>query len=182
MKMYIPKLGDQIKLSQPWSFNLHHEGRNESLGKVLGVFGPFGEEQNITKWVKYETPIEFTDNYLDFLGKNRKHTYTKTGENQVVGREKSQQWKDFISPSYGGRYNPSGFSKVVLPEGSELIIDRIFIRQGSESFDSVTFYVSTIPGVENAKRKKGPFGKKPSIARFWAKLDDVNQMHFETIE
>lgn len=54
----------------------------------------------------------------------------------------------------------------VIPEKTVLTIDRIYIRKGQQEFDSVSF---TIP-------KCKAFPKR---TRFWAKLDDVNNIHFE---
>ena len=31
MRMYIPQIGDVIKLMEDWEFNLHHENRNKDL-------------------------------------------------------------------------------------------------------------------------------------------------------
>ena len=36
MKMYIPRLGDQIRLTKAWDFALYNESRNMSLLEVLG--------------------------------------------------------------------------------------------------------------------------------------------------
>lgn len=58
-----------------------------------------------------------------------------------------------------------------LPVGTQLSIDRIYIRKGGEEFDSVTFNIvkGTMPNFKSGK------------ARFWAKLDDVNTMEFEPV-
>jgi hypothetical protein len=52
---------------------------------------------------------------------------------------------------------------MTLEKGWTLTIDRIYIRRGAESFNSVTF-------------KTSYNGKK---VRFWAKLKDVNNMVIE---
>lgn len=54
--------------------------------------------------------------------------------------------------------------KVSLPTGTELVIDRIYIRQGAGEFDSVTFVIKDCP-------KQKLIGQ-----RFWAHLTDVNQI------
>ncbi len=56
-------------------------------------------------------------------------------------------------------------TEVTLPSGTELIVDRIYIRKGKGKFDSITF-----------RLKKT--GKKAKVwGRFWAKLGDVNRVH-----
>jgi hypothetical protein len=36
MILYIPELGDQLKLTKEWAFNLHAEDRNRTLGTING--------------------------------------------------------------------------------------------------------------------------------------------------
>lgn len=62
---------------------------------------------------------------------------------------------------YGCKIENTGVV-VTIPAGVVLKINRIYIRQGAEDFDSVTFNC--------AKNKKFPNG------RFWLKLEDVNKM------
>ena len=63
---------------------------------------------------------------------------------------------------------------VTLPIDSELKVDRIYIRKGQGGFDSVSFWLTSTPHPLLSKVK----GKK----RFWAKLDDVNNMEVKDIE
>ena len=61
----------------------------------------------------------------------------------------------------------SGSQTVVIPAGTKLTVDRIYIRKGGGGFDSVTFRI-----------KKGSWagGDKKKYGRFWAKLFDVNRI------
>lgn len=78
-----------------------------------------------------------------------------------------------VDPSYTGRgygtsgvYGPERCNKswvATLPEGLELKVDRIYIRNGRSDFNSVTFRCSL-----NGKS-----------VRFWAKLNDVNRIIME---
>jgi hypothetical protein len=73
--------------------------------------------------------------------------------------------------AYPNRFR-SGFQTVhslTLQAGTELRISRVFIRKGSEDYDSVTFY----GGVCHL----GVIHK----VRFWAKLEDVNKIEYEVI-
>lgn len=58
--------------------------------------------------------------------------------------------------------------EVSLPKGTILIVDRIYIRQQAEEYDSVTFRLKSCPG-------------KSGKARFWAKLADVNNMNVKVL-
>jgi hypothetical protein len=61
------------------------------------------------------------------------------------------------------RLNVNPKTTHILPEGTILKIDRIYIRAGQEDFSSITFRI--------------PLQK----IRFWAKLKDVNQIKYEKI-
>ena len=56
---------------------------------------------------------------------------------------------------------------VTLPAGTKLKVSRIYIRNGVQDYNSVTFWA------EN----KELFGKKKP--RFWVKLPEVNNIHFK---
>lgn len=68
-------------------------------------------------------------------------------------------------------YRSDGSSVMVtFPKGTVLTIDRIYIRKGKGEWDSVTFNMPKQP-------KVAPFN-----GRFWAKLEDVNEIKFERVE
>ena len=70
-------------------------------------------------------------------------------------------------------YRPTAID-AELPQGAELIIDRYYIKQGMDDFDSVSF---RIVGAK-ASAKSYSFSTKATTrqVRFWAKLEDVNKM------
>lgn len=64
-----------------------------------------------------------------------------------------------------------------IPKGTVLTVDRIYIRSGNHEFSSLSFRINRTKG--KAKQQvDNPFGVG---LRFWAKLDDVNQIEF-TVE
>lgn len=78
-------------------------------------------------------------------------------------------WREY--PTHGPPWGdptlgPPREAKVALPKGTVLRIDRIYIRKGSEEFDSVTFFCN--PSM------RGPAAKTSLKGRFWAKLVEVN--------
>jgi hypothetical protein len=115
MKLFIPKLGTVIRLTEPWTFGLHYEHRNRRL------------------WDMMFAPPEMQPHPNRF------------------------------------RFGFQDVRLLTLVDGTELKISRVFIRQGSEDYDSVTFY----GGVHHM----GVIHK----ARFWAKLDDVNKIEYEVV-
>lgn len=153
MKLYIPSVGDEIKLTAPWEPMIHDESRNSTI--------------------------------LEFF--------------QVPGFD-PQKWNNNLPPT-----------KVLIPAGEILKIDRIYIRKGKDDFDSVTFLWKGKRTKAYSETKTGRrlvsvqpdrttlqslfSGRSPAPAkyedysyvdktparpvRFWAKLDDVNTIEFE---
>lgn len=53
-----------------------------------------------------------------------------------------------------------------LPEGTVLTVARIYVRQGLDEFNSITFRIG----------KKSPLGKLFDGKRFWVRLQDANNI------
>ena len=64
-----------------------------------------------------------------------------------------------------------------LPAGTVLIIDRYYIRQGLDGFDSVSFRMEGANASAPLYHGIGSQAKRQ--VRFWAKLEDVNTMRVE---
>lgn len=63
------------------------------------------------------------------------------------------------------------FIKFILPKKTILQCDRVFIRNNSDEFNSLTWRIV-----------KHPYNPKFAKQRFWAKLNDVNMIEFEHYE
>ena len=131
MKMFVPTIGSKICLTQPWTFGVWGEKRNNSLGLALGI---------ATKNPPYRWNV---------IWKGQTSWYTP----------------DVL------------IDNCTLPVGTVLTIDRIYIRKGKgmSDFDSMSFRIKpnkTLTFVGTTI----PIGKG---IRFWAKLDDCNQIEFE---
>ena len=137
MKLYIPEIGNQLRLTVDWTFDLYNEYRNATL-------------------------------------------LEKIGDSRDAG---------WYQRNIGG-------SPCTIPAGAVLKVDRIYIRKGISEYSSITFcWVGerTEPKVEkHTETHYDSFGK-PSLVpyihkiprkpvRFWAKLDDVNNIEFEKIK
>jgi hypothetical protein len=112
IRLTVPWIGAQIRLTEPWEFNLFSEGRNTSLWSLA-----------------IKKPFSWTD-------------------------DKSE--------------------KITLPENTLLGVDRIYIRKGAVSYDSLTFILK-----ETTDPRFSPEAKKAAgvrMIRFWAKLYDVNRI------
>jgi len=103
----------------------------------------------------------------------------------------------FLAPSWGRTDPPV---PVVIPAGTILVIDRVYIRKGQSDFSSITFRwkgasnpsymktcddysvlvargTATTPTIYGTRQVKVP---KEQI-RFWAKLEDVNRIEYEKV-
>lgn len=125
MKLYIPSVGDELKLLADWEPTIQDESRNSTIFE-----------------------------YLEIPGFDPK------------------RWNNDMPPT-----------KILIPAGEILKIDRIYIRKGKDDFDSVTFLWKnrrTNPRIEHYHN--GQEYRVPRQAvRFWAKLNDVNTIEFEPV-
>jgi hypothetical protein len=64
-----------------------------------------------------------------------------------------------------------------LLQGTELIIDRYYIRQNLSAFDSVSFRIAGASAEAKLYNYLDTTTKRQ--VRFWAKLDDVNRMRVD---
>ena len=62
--------------------------------------------------------------------------------------------------------------KVLIPAGTELVVDRIYIRHNCEAFDSISFRIIK----DKVNAKTGMHG------RFWVKLANANGLEFVGVE
>lgn len=131
-------------LAEDWTFRLFFERRNDKMLEAIAGKKPDGGKW---KWnlepgdVENETLVEYEEAMTDEELKQSFSSYAATRK----------------------RANP--FIRVTLPAGTQLKIERIYIRQGSEAFASVTFRTTkTCPD------------KKLASKRFWVKLQEANQI------
>jgi len=137
MNFYVPTIGDSIYLIEPWTFTLHQEGRNEGLAKRLAQCGQGDTHTVSTNSVLHKERMA-SGNWED-LGSDDHH------------------WKDFTWKNKT--------AEVVLPIGTQLKVDRIYIKSTYRDFDSITFRIGKCEA--NPKLEK---------ARFWVKLKDANKI------
>jgi hypothetical protein len=95
-------------------------------------------------------------------GRNRKFWEKIIPEVAYYDAERDRQMIHGRLWGYSGSGNYG--HPVTLPQGTRLKVARIYIRQGADSFDSITFTI--VKHSENKKIK----------GRFWVKLAEVNQM------
>jgi hypothetical protein len=98
----------------------------------------------------------------------RNSSLTDVFKNDVIAETEKAMTDEELENSYSSfsatRGSDKKFLRVTIPKGTQLAFDRLYIRRGSEAFNSVTFRVKSSP----EKKLKGK--------RFWAKLPDVNNI------
>ncbi|UKL15065.1 hypothetical protein hairong_161 [Pseudomonas phage hairong] len=154
--IFIPPLGTVIQLEKDWTFALFDERRNARLIDQAGITPPYRDFDNM------RSRSEWRDLTLaQRAAEIDKTDWAYTPHPGVVAGHDYDYWSGVWEHQFTFR------------EGTELKIRRIYIRQGGEDFDSVTFsskqWVSAPGDPLFTKRKL-------RTLTFWAKLRDVNNM------
>lgn len=153
MKMYIPEIGDKIRLTEDWSFRLFSESRNDALFKLLNIKerGPFIAFKGKNFYFQCRK-LEGLGTRCEWFASDGDMLASYPAAKQAVLHKQHKQ------------EDPG--TLVTLKVGQVLGIDRIYIRKGAKDYSSVTFNYIGAP-------------KGSGRIRFWAKLDDVNNIIFE---
>lgn len=169
-KVHIPSLGEKIVLAQDWEFTLYDEYRNEKF--IAELCPAFSQSSwNAQKALKAAYPVKeqtlktkygVTDKMLEkWFATNLLGWPFDRGPASIPPSPLKEYLHEVekLTAMIGGLVS----MPFTLPKGTEMVFDRIYIRKGSEDYNSVTFRLVTCP----LTKKK---------LRFWARLTDVNQM------
>jgi hypothetical protein len=174
MRLWIPDIGDKIKLTADWTFTLINEGRNGAIWKALDLDrhpdaiaaaalrdAKFAAAQSHDKAHRTaRTTMSWGGHRLDF----------DTPENESISEALWEEYHSLRDLKVD----------VTLPKDTELTVDRVYIRKGASEFSSLTFFIGHSPMKELLPVKKG--GRWPSgPRRFFARLSDVNKIEFDPI-
>jgi len=151
-KLFIPNLGTLMILAEDWTFKLYFEGRNSTL---LEAFG--GEKKAWWSQHRGLDPKYFVNGEIPSCVE-----YEKAMSEEELG----EAYQSFRATN--ARDNP--FIRVTFPKGTQLKVDRIYIRRGGESFSSVTFRTTKISP-----------DKRFASKRFWVKLREANEIVADVI-
>lgn len=173
MKLYIPEIGDMIRLTDNWSFTLYEEYWNRTLWddekcrdrEVHPDQTPVKEVEAKIKAIESRVTIQEIKNSYGWAP-NRVQIYAsqEDKDNHRIFKQKLYELQERQS-----------WAPVTLLKDTVLKVDRIYIRKRISEYSSITFYVWSKPGpvAANASKKK---------LRFWAKLVDCNNIQFEKVE
>jgi len=174
-QLFIPEIGTEITLASKWIFPLYVERRNESLAKKMGY--PNSNHWYDGEWISKDVFDAYNKLYDEHIEREKRELGEKFFEEHRFHYVNDPQWvklNNEYRKSHGEIHkqyeNTPHIRKesmpVTLGVGIILKVDRIYIRKGKgmSDFSSLTFYI-----------KNGPY----KGARFWAKLNDVNQIKFK---
>ena len=193
MKLYVPEIGDHIRLTKEWTFTLYPEGRNVTLANLYGYYQlgynrgwldstKIENEPERDYILKYPTYDEFYDKHASFLGGPSYDAYQK--ECRRI-EEESESYQAYLKAYDDWRARAEKLVmediEVTFPAGTVLAVDRIYIRKGSSDYSSITFYAKGLGESEIKNRWSGKTTKWKA-QRFWAKLQDCNNIEFKLMD
>lgn len=164
-KLFIPELGTLLTLEKDWTFTLHKESRNDSLWAAFKCgdlqYVKAYEDEKVRLWAEFNSAVFRRSK----IGGHQNPLY-QNYQNEVLLAHRAAIKHEAIGVSVD----------VMIPAGSVLNVDRIYIRKNASDFSSVSFYIESSPNADIAPilNKKGTSKKK----RFWAKLTDVNNLEY----
>jgi len=190
MKLYIPEIGDSFTLAEDWELTLHAEGRNQDLAAWAGYYFVSGLPDRFVD-PNIVPPMRPHDFEVDYSKSDAAYKAGRSYSNcEALRREEEQAWPEWVK--YWDDYREwvsatknAGVTeiKVILPAGTSLKVDRIYIRKGKGEYSSITFFAdglgeTIVPASGLAWRRQ--YDAKKKKLRFWAKLADVNTMNIKT--
>jgi hypothetical protein len=173
MQLYVPEIGDMIRLTEDWSFTLYREGRNDSLWREENCWDRVVEpDQAPVKEV--EAKIKAIESRLTVQEIKNSYGWAPSRVKVYASQEDKDNDRVYRQQLYELQQRQS-WAPVTLLKDTVLKVDRIYIRKGVSEYSSITFYVWSKAGpvAANAPKKK---------SRFWAKLTNCNNIQFEKVE
>lgn len=188
-KFYVPEIGDKITLAEDFTFSLYGENRNEDLATLFGYYIMHNRGSGFLVNSSDLPPmreIDYTVNYpdkekfqkwrgsLDCVAYNKA---SKVAEESCL--ERIKYYEDYRAHREAASKIGNPFIPVTLPKGTELIVDRIYIRKGASDFSSITFRTNSLGSVVRTQGWTKTKVNKKSL-RFWVKLQECNTIVFES--
>ena len=152
-ELFIPPLGFELELAEDWTFPIYNEHRNLQLLSAAQLIGTL--------------PHRKYDDFWQLPTSRRMELWEKS------------PWRRGDGSLPNGAYLDDLCVPLTLRRGSRLKVERIYIRQGQGSFDSVTFRMPLWVSQTGDPLWRAP--SKTKSLRFWAKLGDVNRIKFKPV-
>lgn len=190
MNLYVPEIGDELKLTEDWTFTLYAEYRNEGLASYFKHYlagGGWIDEEAIPPMRPADYKVEYPEQPkqrggLFFNNDNSWDEYNKACRRAEQNNPEYVQYqKDYTAWLNKIQRNGKEEMIVTIPAGTVLKVDRIYIRKGVSDYSSLSFFAHLgVTEVTRVGRWSGGAKKtKKNALRFWAKLHECNNIKFE---
>lgn len=177
MTLALVDIGDKLRLTQDWTFQLHQESRNHEFAVALGLLAvdtPWDTIMHrigmVTEKNYYQTrPFPEEERYYFERALRRKHGLNEYRGPALEGHRLSEFDRGTLELMAAFTLHAT------IPAGAELTVDRVYIRKGAKDYSSLSFLVTDAApfGDRLAPVAKRGFKREH---RFWAKLDDCRRM------
>jgi hypothetical protein len=184
MKLYVPEIGDHLRLTEDWHFTLYGERRNESLAKLFGYFR-YGFDRLIPdSKIEPEPERNYTINYPETGSRYYSRSYQEREAANKKAEDESPSYQAYLKAYKKWKDRAENLAvksvDVFLPKGTVLAVDRIYIRKGVSDYSSISFWAKGLGECEIKKRWSSK--TKWKSQRFWAKLSDCNKIEFDLMD
>lgn len=190
MRLYVPEIGDHLRLTQDWTFTLYAENRNNTLAELFG-FRRYGWNHWVDSSKIEEEPVrDYVINYMEprqskWSAFSRQPSYEEIQAANKKAEDESESYQAYLKAyddwSKRAKAIATDQLTITLPAGTVLAVDRIYIRKGVSDYSSITFYAKGLGESEVKNRWSGRVTKWKA-QRFWAKLTDCNNIEFEKLD
>lgn len=175
MTLALVDIGDTLRLTADWTFQLHQEGRNHEFALGLDLLSVG------TAWdtLMHRIGIVTGKNYYQTrpFPESERYYFERDLATRIHGSRRAALAMEELSEFDRGTVELlNAFTlHATIPAGAELTVDRVYIRKGAKDFSSLSFLVTDPApfGQRLAPVAKRGFKK---AHRFWAKLADCRRM------
>lgn len=176
MRLYVPDIGDLLRLTQHWSFTLLKEYRNMDVWDALECDNHPSLADHAQKVAELELKMrEIEDRMVPSPLSRQAHGITK----EYASVQDRELWFEYRNEVWQSQHKIT--CPMTLPADTVLKVDRVYIRQGAGEYSSLSFYIEETPHAALTPLKKGG-GFKKGRRRFFARLSDVNTMEVQRVD
>ena len=160
MKLYIPRLGDEIKLTSDWTFDLYCEDRNDTMIKKFNI--DLGQVQGGPWHHLHDKSAKCTIPEGSILKIDR-----------IFIRKGAEEY-DSITFFWKGESIPGWTETINYERAEEVPVGTPGSTTYGDNWGTPAKAYRSVPAVRYDKHPRRP-------VRFWAKMDDVNTIEFDKV-
>ncbi|SOC90126.1 hypothetical protein SAMN05216358_0150 [Rhizobium sp. AN5] len=155
MRIFIPRVGQKVELLQPWTFKLYNDHQNADLWNGLDLSNSADYRDELIKAGDIDQELAS----LELINSRRR---TLQQDERITEIYRIRRGQVFLG------------AHITLDAGTILTVDKIDVKKGSTN-PVVSFLICSSPSPKLTPISQGGT-YRPARRKFWAKLDDVNQI------